>query len=57
VTVSFSIQIWSHHNAWLASFLKTAQISVRDCLMLLAVSTLPLLVLEVRKVILNPTVQ
>ena len=51
VAISFSIQIWSHHNAWLASFLKTSLLSVSDCLMLLAVSTLPLLVIEARKVL------
>jgi Ca2+-transporting ATPase len=50
VVISFSIQLWSHHNAWLASFLKTSLLPVSDCLMLLAVSVLPLLFLEARKV-------
>jgi Ca2+-transporting ATPase len=49
VAISFSIQVWSHHNAILAKFLKTSLISFSDCLMLLAVSTVPLLVLEARK--------
>jgi P-type Ca2+ transporter type 2C len=49
VAISFSIQVWSHHNIWLANFLKTSLIPLSDCLMLLAVSTLPLLVLEGRK--------
>ena len=53
VAISFSIQVWSHHNAILAKFLKTSLISFSDCLMLLAVSTLPLLVLEARKVFLR----
>ena len=46
VAISFGIQIWSHHNAWLAGFLKTSVISAGDCLMLLVVSTIPLIVLE-----------
>ncbi|MEQ1862170.1 MAG: cation-translocating P-type ATPase [Chthoniobacteraceae bacterium] len=49
VTISFSIQVWSHHNVILAKFLKTSLIPLSDCLMLLAVSTIPLLVLEARK--------
>jgi Ca2+-transporting ATPase len=52
VAVSFGLQVWSHHNALLAKFLKTSLMSAGDCLMLLAVSTLPLLVLEARKVFL-----
>ena len=49
VAVSFGLQVWSHHNAMLAKFLKTSLMSFGDCLMLLAVSTVPLLVLEARK--------
>jgi Ca2+-transporting ATPase len=49
VGVSFTIQLWSHHNTWLASFLKTSLIPLGDCLLLLAVSAIPLLVLEARK--------
>ena len=47
--VSFGIQVWSHHNAMLAKFLKTSLMSASDCLMILAISTVPLLVLEARK--------
>ena len=50
VAISFSLQVWSHHNAMLAKFLKTSLMSFSDCLMLLAVSTVPLLVIEARKV-------
>ena len=53
VAVSFGLQVWSHHHALLAKFLKTALMSFGDCLMLLAVSTVPLLVLEARKVFLR----
>jgi Ca2+-transporting ATPase len=49
VAISFSIQVWSHHNAWLAGFLKTSIIPLSDCLMLLAVSAIPLVVLEAVK--------
>jgi Ca2+-transporting ATPase len=51
VAVSFTIQVWSHHNALLARFLKTTLIHLHDCLMLLAVSTVPLLLLEVLKAV------
>ena len=37
VAISFSIQVWSHHNAILAKFLKTSLLPFSDCLMLLAV--------------------
>ena len=50
VAVSFGLPVWSHHNAFLARFLKTALMSFSDCLMILAISTVPLLVLEARKV-------
>jgi Ca2+-transporting ATPase len=49
LAVSFGIQVWSHHSATLAKFLKTALMSFGDCLMILAVSTVPLLVIEARK--------
>ena len=49
VAISFSIQVWRHHNAILAKFLKTSLISFSDCLILLAVTTVPLLVLEARR--------
>lgn len=51
VGISFSIQVWSHHNALLAGFLKTSLISFSDCLMLLAVGAIPLMVLELAKVV------
>jgi Ca2+-transporting ATPase len=49
VSISFSIQVWSHHNAVLAGFLKTSLMSVSECLMLLTVSVIPLLALEAVK--------
>ena len=49
VAISFGIQVWSHHNATLAKFLKTSLMSFGDCLMILAISTVPLLVIEARK--------
>jgi Ca2+-transporting ATPase len=53
VAISFGLQLWSHHNALLANFLKTSLIPLRDCFMLLATSTVPLLALEVAKVVSN----
>jgi Ca2+-transporting ATPase len=50
VAVSFVIQIWSHHNAFLASLLRSTMISAGDCVMLLGVSAIPLVVLEFVKV-------
>ena len=49
VAASFGLQVWSHHNATLARWLKTAVVSATDCLMLLAVSAIPLVVLELVK--------
>ena len=46
VSISFGIQVWSHHNAMLAGFLKTSLMPFSDCLMLLSISTIPLLALE-----------
>jgi Ca2+-transporting ATPase len=51
VAVAFIIQVWSHHHEWLASLLKSSTISLADCVMLLVVSTIPLMVLELVKVI------
>ncbi|MDP1591341.1 MAG: cation-translocating P-type ATPase, partial [Prosthecobacter sp.] len=44
VSISFSIQVWSHHNAMLAGFLKTSLMPFSECLMLLVVGTIPLVV-------------
>jgi Ca2+-transporting ATPase len=49
VGISFVVQIWSHHNALVAGFLKTSLIPLSDCLMLLAIAAVPLLVLEAAK--------
>jgi hypothetical protein len=46
-----ALQFWSHHSAAFASFLRTSLISGRDCFLLLLISGLPLLVLELRKVL------
>src|SRR6185503_1067226 len=49
VALSFGLQVWSHHNETLGRFLKTSMMSGSDCMMLLLVSTIPLVVLEVVK--------
>jgi Ca2+-transporting ATPase len=46
VAISFGIQVWSHHNALLAGFLKTSLMPFSECLMLLSISVIPLLALE-----------
>jgi Ca2+-transporting ATPase len=51
VSVSFGLQVWSHHNATLGLFLKTSYLSLADCLLLLAVGVIPLAVLEMVKVV------
>jgi Ca2+-transporting ATPase len=53
VAVSFAIQIWSQHSATLGGFLKTSFMPLTDCLLLVAVGAIPLLILEIRKVIRN----
>ena len=46
VAVSFGLQVWSQHNAILGRILKTSSMPFTDCLLLLALGTIPLLVLE-----------
>jgi Ca2+-transporting ATPase len=53
IAISFSLQVWSHHNTALGQFLKTSALSLSDCLMLLAIGAIPLVVLELIKVIRN----
>jgi Ca2+-transporting ATPase len=50
VAISFGLQVWSQHNATLGRFLKTSYMPFADCLWLLAVGTIPLLILEMVKV-------
>jgi Ca2+-transporting ATPase len=49
VAISFGVQVWSHHNAMLAGFLKTSLMPFSDCIMLLGISVIPLLALEAIK--------
>ena len=51
VSVSFGLQVWSHHNAILGRFLKTSFMPLADCVLLLAVGAIPLLSLEMVKVV------
>ena len=51
VAISFGLQVWSQHNATLGRFLKTSFMPLADCLLLLAVGAIPLLVLEMVKVV------
>ena len=51
VAVSFGLQVWSQHNATLGRFLKTSSMPFADCLWLLALGSIPLLVLEMVKLV------
>ena len=51
VFISFGLQVWSHHNAFLGRFLKTSSMPISECLVLLALGAIPLLVLEMVKII------
>ena len=51
VALSFGLQVWSQHNATLGRFLKTSFMPFTDCLLLLAVGAIPLLVLEMVKMV------
>jgi Ca2+-transporting ATPase len=53
VCASYGFQIWSHHNEILRGFLKTSPISLTEGLILVAVGTIPLVVLELVKVVRN----
>lgn len=53
VCASFGLQVWSQHNATLGRFLKTSFMPLGDCLLLLAVGAIPLVILEMVKIIRN----
>jgi len=53
VSISFGLQVWSQHNATLGRFLKSSFMPITDCLWLLALGTIPLLVLEMVKLVLS----
>ena len=51
VGASFALQLWSHHNHTLASVMKTVLVEWNQCIPLIAVSFIPLAVLELVKVL------
>ena len=51
VAMSVGFQVWSQHNATLGRFLKTSFMPLADCFLLLAVGTIPLLTLEMVKIV------
>ena len=53
VVISFGLQVWSHHNETLGRFLKTSALPLSNCFLLLALGAIPLLVLELVKVVRN----
>ncbi len=53
VAMSVALQIWSHHNATLGRFLKTSSVPLNDCFLLFALGAIPLVMLELVKVVRN----
>ena len=51
VAISIGLQMLSQHNAFVGRFLKTTYMSFADCLWLLTLGAIPLLVLELVKVV------
>jgi Ca2+-transporting ATPase len=51
VALSFGLQVWSQHNATLGRLLRTSYMPFTECLLLLAVGAIPLLLLEMVKVV------
>ncbi|MDQ3001983.1 MAG: cation-translocating P-type ATPase [Fibrobacterota bacterium] len=51
VAASIALQIFFHHNGFLGALLKTTPISLRDCLVLLGISAIPMIVLEIFKLV------
>ena len=51
VAISLGLQVWSQHNATLGSFLKTSSMPLVDCVVLLVLGGIPLVVLEMAKVV------
>ncbi|MDI1293686.1 MAG: HAD-IC family P-type ATPase [Methylobacter sp.] len=53
VAISFGLQMWSQHNETLGRFLKTSYLPFSDFFVLVALGAIPLLVLEIVKVVGN----
>jgi Ca2+-transporting ATPase len=51
VAISVGFQVWSQHNATLGRFLQTSLMPLADSLLLLAVGAIPLLTLEMVKIV------
>lgn len=51
VAASFGLQVWTHHNQTLSSLMKTSTMGWEECIPLMAVSCIPLTVLELVKVL------
>lgn len=54
VTITFAIQIASHHSTFLANLFQTTPLSAAECVTLVLLSAVPLLVLEARKLLRKP---
>lgn len=49
VSASFALQLWIHHSALLARVFRTQPITLVQCLVWIALGSLPLVALEIRK--------
>lgn len=49
VIITFGLQVWSQHSPTFGRILKTSYMPFSECLLLLAIATIPLLVLELLK--------
>jgi len=54
VAVSFAIQLASHHSDFLAGLFRGATMQLDDCIMLVLVSTIPMVVIEIVKMLRRP---
>jgi len=51
VAASFALQLWTHHSETLSSIMKTSPMAWSECIPLMALSCIPLAVLELVKVL------
>jgi Ca2+-transporting ATPase len=55
VAISLGLQVWSQHSATLGRFLKTSPMPLADCALLFALGAIPLVTLEMLKVMRRAT--
>ena len=53
VAITLGLQVWSQHSTVLGRFFKTTYVPLADCCLLLALGAIPLIVLEIVKLVRN----